>query len=70
MILDPDGKLLVGSFGTDQVLRYDLTNGQALGTFVTTSAGGLDGPHNFAYMPDPPTPAALRTWGAMKATYR
>lgn len=70
MILDPDGMLLVGSFGTDQVLRFNPTNGQALGVFVAMNAGGLDGPHNFAYVPDPPTPAALRSWGSLKAIYR
>lgn len=37
----PSGNLLVTSFGTGQVLEYDLTNG----TFVGLFASGLSGPH-------------------------
>ena len=52
MILAPDGNLLVGSFNTDSVIKYDLATTQAMGTFVATGAGGLDGTHSFAYVPD------------------
>jgi len=70
MILDPEGHLLVGSFGNDQVLKFDPANGQFLGVFVAMNAGGLDGTHNFAFMPDPPTPVVPRSWGSVKAGYR
>lgn len=53
MILDPDGNLLVGSFGTDSVLKYDAMTGAFLGTLVTSGSGGLDGTHNFAFMQVP-----------------
>lgn len=53
MILDPDGNLLVGSFGTDSVLKYDATTGAFLGTLIASGSGGLDGTHNFAFMQVP-----------------
>jgi streptogramin lyase len=52
MIMAPDGNLLVGSFSTDSVIKYDLQTAQALGTFIAPKPGGLDGTHNFAYVPD------------------
>jgi len=52
MIFTPQGDLLVGSFGTDSVLKYS-SSGQFLGTFITSGSGGLDGTHNMAYMPVP-----------------
>jgi hypothetical protein len=59
MTFHPDGTLLVGSFGTDAVLRYDALTGQPLGQFITPGAGGLDGTHNFAWMPVPAAPTAV-----------
>ena len=48
----PDGStLLVGSFGNDSVLKYDAMTGAAGGFFVTSGLGGLDGTHNFAWVP-------------------
>src|SRR6185436_2978723 len=68
MILAPDGKLLVGSFGTDSVLRYDLATTQSLGQFIKSGSGGLDGTHNFAFVPDlscgPLPPGAVGWWPA------
>jgi len=58
MIFDPDGNLLVGSFGTDSVLKYDATTGSFLGTLVSSGSGGLDGTHNFAFM-QVPGPSAI-----------
>lgn len=52
MIPAPDGKLLVGSFNNDAVIKYDLATTLPLGNFVARRAGGLDGTHNFAYVPD------------------
>lgn len=52
MILAPDGSLLVGSFGTDSAIKYDLATSQPLGTFIASGSGGLDGTHNFAFVPD------------------
>jgi streptogramin lyase len=54
MIMAPDGNLLVGSFGTNSVIKYDLATTHALGTFIATGSGGLNGTHNFAYVPDLP----------------
>lgn len=42
--------LLVSSFGTNSVLKFDSTTGQFLGTFA--SGGGLIGPDGLAYGPD------------------
>ncbi len=53
MILDPDGNLLVGSFGTDSVLKYNATTGAFIGTLISSGSGGLDGTHNFAFMQVP-----------------
>lgn len=43
-VFTPDGKLLVASFDTDAVLRYDAATGAFLDVFVTPGSGGLDGP--------------------------
>ncbi len=42
----PDGSLLVASFETDAVLRYDGTTGAFLGVFIASGLAGLDGPDN------------------------
>ncbi len=55
----PDGDLLVGSFGDDAVIRYDGTTGEELGFFIEPGSGGLDGTHNFAFMPVPAPATAL-----------
>jgi hypothetical protein len=52
MTLAPDGNLLVGSFNTDSVIKYDVATTQPLGNFVAPGAGGLDGTHSLAYVPD------------------
>ena len=62
MIRAPDGDLLVGSFGNDSVKKYSISDGTYIGTFVTPGSGGLDGTHNFAFVPDRPVPA-VSTWG-------
>lgn len=49
----PNGDLLVGSFGNDKVVRYDRLTGLPVGDFILSGAGGLDGTHNFAYLPVP-----------------
>jgi outer membrane protein assembly factor BamB len=67
LALDVDGNLLVGSFGNDSVLRFDPATGAFLGTIVSSNAGGLDGTHSMAFIPDPATPIRTGTWGALKA---
>lgn len=51
----PDGNLLVGSFTNDSVVKFDANSGAQLGVFVTSGSGGLDGTHDIAVMPVPPT---------------
>lgn len=70
LALDAAGNLLVGSFGNDSVLRFDPATGAFLGTLVPPSAGGLDGTHSMAFIPDTSTPARTGTWGALKTIYR
>lgn len=43
-IFGPDGNLYVASFNTDEILRFDGSNGQFMDVFVEAAAGGLDGP--------------------------
>lgn len=62
LTLAPDGNLLVGSFGNDSVLKYDISTGLPMGAFIPSGLGGLDGTHNFAYMPDVPVPT-ISSWG-------
>ena len=63
MIFHPDGSLLVGSFGNDRVIRYNAQTGAAMGDFIMAGSGGLDGTHNFAFVPVP-GPAGLVVLGA------
>lgn len=70
LALDADGNLLVGSFGSDSVLKFDPATGTFLGTLVQPNAGGLDGTHSIAFVPDPNTPIRTGTWGALKTIYR
>jgi len=58
MIFAPDGNLLVGSFGNDSVIKYNRLSGASMGVFIAAGSGGLDGTHNFAYMPVP-SPSAF-----------
>ena len=44
ILFTPSGTLLVASFNTDSVKKYDGTTGVYLGDFVTAGSGGLDGP--------------------------
>jgi len=44
--------VLVSSFFTDSVLRYDRTTGGSLGAFVAPGSGGLDGPIGLGFGPD------------------
>jgi streptogramin lyase len=48
----PDGNLYVGSWGTNNVLRYDRTTGAFLGAFVPAGSGGLNRPEGLAFGPD------------------
>lgn len=63
MILAPDGNLLVGSFLNDSVVKFDINTAAPMGFFITSVPGGLNGTHNFAYMPDPPPIPAASTFG-------
>lgn len=62
MIIGPDGNLLVGSFGNDSVVKFNITTGQSMGVFVASGSGGLDGTHALAFIPDVFVPA-VSTWG-------
>jgi DNA-binding beta-propeller fold protein YncE len=44
--------LLVSSFDTNEIRRYDGTTEASLGNFVTVGSGGLDGPMGLAFGPD------------------
>jgi sugar lactone lactonase YvrE len=48
----PDGNLYVASFRTNSVNEYDGTTGASLGTFISSSSGGLNGPDFVAFRPD------------------
>jgi hypothetical protein len=48
MVLMPGGDLLVANRGTDSVLRYT-GDGEFVGTFVTSGAGGLVAPFGLAF---------------------
>src|SRR5579859_316166 len=47
-----DGYLLVSSFGTDSVLRYNETTGAFVDAFVPTKSGGLREPLGVIFGPD------------------
>jgi DNA-binding beta-propeller fold protein YncE len=47
-----DGLLYVSNGGSNNVLRYDPSDGTFAGTFVTTGAGGLSNPHSLRFGPD------------------
>ena len=59
MVVGPDENLYVGSSGTDEVLRYDGTDGHYIDSFA--SGGGLDAPYGLAFVPEP---GALTQLGA------
>ena len=48
----PDGELLVGSFNNDSVIEFDGTTGAARRVLVSAGAGGLDGTHDIAFVPE------------------
>lgn len=50
----PDGSLYTASFFSDQIGRYDVSNGSinGLGSFVASGLGGLDGPTGLTFGPD------------------
>ncbi|MCP3905792.1 MAG: DUF11 domain-containing protein [Planctomycetes bacterium] len=48
----PDGDLLVASFVTNEVLRYDGDTGAFIDAFVSAMSGGLDAPVSLAFGPD------------------
>jgi streptogramin lyase len=50
LIHHPDGDLLVASYGTDSVRRYDGETGEFVGTFA--AGHGLEQPRNIVYGPD------------------
>ena len=53
VLFGEDGDLYVGSFNTNQVLRYDGSTGAYLGVFVSGLSGGLFGPDaGMAWGPD------------------
>jgi hypothetical protein len=73
MIMAPNGHLLAGSFNTDSVIEFDLATTQAVQTFITPGSGGLDGTHNFAYVPDPSCaqiPSGATDWWPADGTAR
>jgi DNA-binding beta-propeller fold protein YncE len=45
-------ELLVSSWATDEVLRYDRATGAFLGAFVAAGSGGLSAPQGLAFGPD------------------
>lgn len=49
----PDGNLIAGSFGSDSVHLYDSATGERLRILIPRGLGGLDGTHNFAFIPGP-----------------
>jgi len=48
----PDGNLYVGSWGTDEVLRYDGTTGSFIDAFVSSGSGGMNNPTGLEFGPD------------------
>ncbi len=48
ILFGPNGNLLVSSFNSDQVLKYDRTTGEFLGVLDEAQSGGLDGPRGLA----------------------
>jgi outer membrane protein assembly factor BamB len=67
MAIGPDGNLYVGSYSTNQVLRYSATTGAFLGAFVTAGSGGLNGPaiDGLAFRPDGKLYVASRDSGSV-----
>ena len=44
LALDSNGNLLVAGFASDNIVRFDRSTGNPLGTFATLAGAGLDGP--------------------------
>ncbi|MCP3979682.1 MAG: hypothetical protein GY716_10205 [bacterium] len=51
LLADDQGRLLVSSRNTDEVLAYDLSTGASLGVLVAAGSGGLDGPFGLTRSP-------------------
>jgi len=49
---DTGGRLLVSSHNTDQIFRYNETNGAFIDIMVSAGSGGLNAPHGLAFGPD------------------
>jgi len=49
---DTGGRLLVSSHNSDQVFRYNETNGVFIDIMVSAGSGGLNAPHGLAFGPD------------------
>ena len=52
MALDRQLRLLVASFGTDQILRYDSVTGKLLDIFINDDEGHMDCPEGMLLLPD------------------
>jgi hypothetical protein len=52
IVFGPDGNLFATSHASHEVLRFDGTTGNLIGTFVTSGAGGLNGPNGLRFGPD------------------
>jgi hypothetical protein len=48
----PDGNLYVAGYRSNTINEYDGTTGAFLGTFISSSSGGLNGPVFLAFRPD------------------
>jgi len=51
-VSDTAGRLLVSSHNTDEVFRYNETNGTFIDIMVSAGSGGLNAPHGLAFGPD------------------
>ena len=54
MTLDSTGDLLVASFNNDSVVKFDGLTGEPRGVLVSSGLGGLNGTHDFAFVPEEP----------------
>jgi len=49
---DTAGRLIVSSHHSDEVFRYNETNGVFLNVMISAGSGGLNAPHGLAFGPD------------------
>ena len=52
MAVDSQQRLLVASFGTDQILRYDTVTGKMMDIFINDDEGHMDCPEGLLLLPD------------------